>query len=290
MCGLPHSILVTAPVSVTGLLASKSAANEWCAASGAPAVAARNAPTMMCLELMRSFYTRPRACATESGILLSSNFHMALSITWLGHATFLLQSPGGKKILFDPWVTGNPKSPESAKKLGLLDLILITHGHSDHTGDAVAIARSSGAQVVAPYEVSVWLGSKGLQNVTGMNPGGTLHALGLSITMVPAFHSSSVEEDGQIIYLGNPTGYVIRFEDGLTIYYSGDTSIFGDMRLIGEMYQPQIAFLCIGDLYTMGPEQAAKACELLGVKQVVPMHYGTFPALTGTPARLRELV
>ena len=215
---------------------------------------------------------------------------MPLSITWLGHATFLLQSPGGKKILFDPWVTGNPASPESAKKLGPLDLILITHGHGDHTGDAVAIGRASGAQTVAPYEVSVWLGSKGLQNVTGMNPGGTLRALGLSITMVPAVHSSSVEEDGKIIYLGVATGYMVTFEDGLTIYFAGDTSIFGDMRLIGEMYKPTIAFLPIGDLYTMGPEQAAKACELLGVKQVVPMHYGTFPALIGTPARLRELV
>ena len=215
---------------------------------------------------------------------------MALSITWLGHATFLLQSPGGKKILFDPWVTGNPKSPAAAKKLGAIDLILITHGHSDHTGDAVAIGRSSGAQVVAPYELAVWLGSKGLQNVTGMNPGGTLNALGLSITMVPAVHSSSVEEDGRIVYLGVATGYVVKFEDGLTIYFAGDTAIFGDMRLIAEMYAPSIAFLPIGDLYTMGPEQAAKACELLNVKQVVPMHYGTFPVLTGTPAKLRELV
>src|SRR5207245_4351055 len=171
-----------------------------------------------------------------------------------------------------------------------LHLVTIQHGPSDHTGDAASIGRSSGAQIVAPYEVSVWLGKKGLQNVVGMNPGGTLNALGLSITMVPAMHSSSVEEDGQIVYLGVATGYVITLEDGLTIYYSGDTSIFGDMRLIGEMYKPQIAFLCIGDLYTMGPEQAAKACELLGVKQVVPMHYGTFPALTGTPGKLRELV
>src|SRR5476649_1242058 len=122
---------------------------------------------------------------------------MALSITWLGHATFLLTSPGGKRILFDPWVTGNPKSPQSAKSLGALDLILITHGHSDHTADAVAIGRASGAQTVAPYEVAVWLGSKGLKNVTGMNPGGTLQALGLSITMVPAVHSSSVEEIGR---------------------------------------------------------------------------------------------
>jgi L-ascorbate metabolism protein UlaG (beta-lactamase superfamily) len=215
---------------------------------------------------------------------------MPLAITWLGHATFLLRSPGGKTLLLDPWITGNPMSPESAKKLPPLDLILITHGHADHTGDAVAVGRASPAQIVAPYEVSVWLGSKGLQKMTGMNPGGTLDMLGLSITMVPAMHSSSIEEDGRIIYLGVATGYVIRFEDGLTIYYSGDTSIFGDMRLIGEMYKPQIAFLCIGDLYTMGPEQAAKACELLGVKQVVPMHYGTFPALTGTPAKLRELV
>jgi L-ascorbate metabolism protein UlaG (beta-lactamase superfamily) len=213
-----------------------------------------------------------------------------LSYTWLGHATFLLQTPGGKRIIFDPWVTGNPTSPESAKKIGALDLMLITHGHADHTGDAVAIARSSDAQVVAPFELSEWLQQKGLKKVTGMNPGGTLTMHGLAITMVPAMHSSSIEEDGRTIYLGVATGYVVKFEDGLTIYFAGDTSIFGDMRLIAEMYAPSIAFLPIGDLYTMGPEQAAKACELLNIKQVVPMHYGTFPALTGTPARLRELV
>ncbi|HEY2151425.1 MAG TPA: metal-dependent hydrolase [Vicinamibacterales bacterium] len=215
---------------------------------------------------------------------------MSLSILWLGHSTFLLQSPGGKRLLFDPWITGNPASPDAARNLGKLDLILVSHGHSDHTGDAVAVARSSGAQVLAPFEVSVWLQGKGLQNVTGMNPGGTLHALGLSITMVKAVHSSSVVEDGKVVYLGVASGYIVKFEDGLTIYFAGDTDVFGDMRLIGELYQPSIAFLPIGDLYTMGPLQAAKACELLGVKQVVPMHYGTFPALTGTPARLRELV
>jgi L-ascorbate metabolism protein UlaG (beta-lactamase superfamily) len=213
-----------------------------------------------------------------------------LSMTWLGHATFLLTSPGGKRILFDPWVTGNPASPESAKKIGDLDIILLTHGHSDHTTDAVAIGRASGAQTVAPFELAEWLQTKGLQKVTGMNPGGTLRVLGLSITMVHAEHSSSIEDGGRIVYLGVASGYVITLEDGLTVYYAGDTSVFGDMRLIGEMYRPQIAFLPIGDLYTMGPEQAAKACELLGVKQVVPMHYGTFPALTGTPAMLRALV
>jgi L-ascorbate metabolism protein UlaG (beta-lactamase superfamily) len=213
-----------------------------------------------------------------------------LSFTWLGHATFLFRSPGGKRIVVDPWLTTNPACPESARKIGELDLMLLTHGHDDHTGDALRVARETGARVVAPYELSVWLQQKGLQNVTGMNPGGTLAALGISITMVPASHSSSVVDDGRIVYLGLATGYIIRFENGLTVYFAGDTSIFGDMRLIGEMYSPRIAFLPIGDLYTMGPEQAARASELLGVKQVVPMHYGTFPALTGTPAQLRALV
>jgi L-ascorbate metabolism protein UlaG (beta-lactamase superfamily) len=213
-----------------------------------------------------------------------------LTFTWLGHGTFLFRTPGGKRILVDPWVATNPACPESARQIGVLDLMLVTHGHSDHSADTVSIGRATGARIVAPYELSMWLQSKGLQNVTGMNPGGTLDALGLSVTMVPAIHSSSIEEDGRTRYMGLATGYVIRFEDGLTIYFAGDTSIFGDMKLIGEMYQPAIAFLPIGDFYTMGPEQAAKACELLNVKQVVPMHHGTFPVLTGTPARLRALV
>jgi L-ascorbate metabolism protein UlaG (beta-lactamase superfamily) len=213
-----------------------------------------------------------------------------LSFTWLGHATFTFRTPGGKRIIMDPWVSTNPMCPESARHVGALDLMLITHGHGDHTADAVSIGRSSGAHVVAPFELAVWLQKKGLQHVTGMNPGGTLHMLGLSITMVPAVHSSSVEDGSEVIYTGIATGYVIKFEDGTTIYFSGDTSVFGDMRLIAEMYRPSIGFLPIGDLYTMGPEQAAKACELLGISHVVPMHYGTFPALTGTPAKLRELL
>ena len=213
-----------------------------------------------------------------------------LSVTWLGHSTFLFKTPGGTRLIMDPWVGTNPSTPESAKQVGAIDLMLITHGHGDHTGDAVSLGRSSGAQVVAPYELSVWLQQKGLKHVTGMNPGGTLEMLGLSITMVPAMHSSSVEDGGQIIYTGVATGYVITFENGLTVYYAGDTAVFSDMKLIGEMYHPVMAFLPIGDLYTMGPAQAAKACELLGVQQVVPMHYGTFPALTGTPATLRALV
>jgi L-ascorbate metabolism protein UlaG (beta-lactamase superfamily) len=213
-----------------------------------------------------------------------------LSITWLGHATFLLRTPSGTRIILDPWVSTNPSTPESAKKVGEVDLMLVTHGHSDHTGDAIPIARATGAQVVAPYELSVWFQKKGLKNVVGMNPGGTLKTRGLSVTMVQAHHSSSVDDGDEIIYAGVATGYVLRFEDGLTAYFAGDTSVFGDMRLIREMYSPTLAFLPIGDLFTMGPEQAAFACDLLGVRQVIPMHYGTFPLLTGTPARLRELV
>jgi L-ascorbate metabolism protein UlaG (beta-lactamase superfamily) len=213
-----------------------------------------------------------------------------LSIKWLGHATFILRTPGGKRVILDPWVNTNPSCPEDAKKVGDLDVVLVTHGHSDHTADVVPIARATGAQVVAPFELSVFFQNKGLKNVVGMNPGGTLKAHGLSITMVPAMHSSSIEEDGRQIYTGVATGYVIQFEDGLTAYYAGDTSVFGDMKLIGDMYKPTLGFLPIGDLYTMGPEQAAVACSLVGLQQVVPMHWGTFPALTGTPARLRELV
>jgi L-ascorbate metabolism protein UlaG (beta-lactamase superfamily) len=212
------------------------------------------------------------------------------SYKWLGHATFLFTTPGGKRVLLDPWITGNPVTPESARKIGDIDLILLSHGHADHTSDAVSLGRSSGAQVVAPYELSLWLQQKGLKNVTGMNPGGTLRMLGLEITMVQADHSSSIEEDGRLVYLGVASGYVLGLEDGLSVYFAGDTAVFGDMKLIGDMYRPQIGFLPIGDLYTMGPEQAAMACSLLGIKQVVPMHYGTFPALTGTPDRLRELL
>ncbi|MGE0448085.1 MAG: metal-dependent hydrolase [Vicinamibacterales bacterium] len=214
----------------------------------------------------------------------------SLSFTWLGHATFLLQTPGGLRVLIDPWVSSNPSCPDSAKDVGAVDVMLLTHGHFDHTADAVSIAQATGAQVVAPFELSAWIQRKGVKNVTGMNPGGTLHVSGLSVTMVPAMHSSSIEEDGQLLYMGLATGYVLRFEDGLTAYVAGDTSIFGDMRLIGEMYRPTLGFLPIGDLFTMGPEQAAMAADLLGIRRIVPMHFGTFPALTGTPARLRELV
>ena len=213
-----------------------------------------------------------------------------LSFTWLGHSTFLFTSPGGKRLLIEPWVASNPACPEPAKKIGALDLMLITHGHSDHAADAVSIARATGAHVIANYEVCLWLEGKGIQHTVPMGQGGTVTVGDIAITMVHAVHGSSAIEDGRVVYLGQAAGFVIRFEDGLTVYFAGDTDIFGDMRLIGELYHPTIAFLPIGDRFTMGPIAAARAAELLGVRQVVPMHYGTFPFLTGTVAEFRQLV
>jgi L-ascorbate metabolism protein UlaG (beta-lactamase superfamily) len=213
-----------------------------------------------------------------------------LAITWLGHSTFLVRTPGGKRLLFDPWLTNNPSCPEEFRKTPGLDLILVSHGHFDHIEDLVRVARESGAAVVGIFEVCDWLGRKGLQNLAPMNKGGSQEIAGLRITMTDARHSSGFVDNGQMVYMGEPAGYVVRLEDGRTIYYSGDTCLFGDMRLIGELYQPEIAFLPIGDRFTMDPVQAAKACELLGVRQVVPMHWGTFPLLTGTPAALKRLV
>jgi len=213
-----------------------------------------------------------------------------LSFTWLGHSTFVLQSPGGKRILMEPFVASNPSCPASARKIRELDLILISHGHSDHAADAVSIARATGAHVIANYEICLWLESKGIQSTAPMGHGGTQTIGGLAITMVNAVHGSSAVEDGRVVYLGHPAGYVIRFENGLTIYFAGDTDLFGDMRLIGEIHRPAIAFLPIGDRFTMGPTAAARAVELLGVRQVVPMHYGTFPFLTGTVEEFRALV
>ena len=211
-----------------------------------------------------------------------------LSITWLGHSTFLLGLPSGKRLLFDPWL-GNPNCPPAFHKpeaLKPIDLILVSHGHSDHIWDVVPIARATGAPVVCMFEVGLYLTNKGLQTVKDMGIGGTQQVAGVTITMTQAQHSGSIEEDGQIMYLGGASGFVLRAPGMPTIYFAGDTGLFGDMKMIAEVYQPQIAFLPIGDLYTMGPETAAIAARWLGVRQVVPMHWGTFPALTGTPEAL----
>jgi L-ascorbate metabolism protein UlaG (beta-lactamase superfamily) len=213
-----------------------------------------------------------------------------LKITWFGHATFLVQTPGGVRVLFDPWFAGNPACPDSMKKPPKTDLVLVSHGHRDHMDDLVSVARESGAPVVAAFELCDWLGRKGVAHTSPMNKGGSQQIAGLRITMTDARHSSGYVDNGQMIYMGEPAGFLVRLEDGIVIYFAGDTSLFGDMRLIGEMYTPDIAFLPIGDRVTMDPVAAARACEFLGVRQVVPMHWGTFPLLTGTPAELKALV
>lgn len=209
-----------------------------------------------------------------------------LAITWLGHSSFAVRTPGDKTLLFDPWYTGNPSFPEQAKP-SRADVIFVSHGHSDHITDAAATAKATGATVVGIWEVTSWLGTKGVQNLEPMNKGGSITVKGLKVTMTEAIHSSSFDDNG-IVYLGEPAGFVITLENGQSLYFAGDTALFSDMKLIGELYKPDIAFLPIGDRFTMGPETAAMAAKWLGVKQVVPMHWGTFPLLTGTPAQLKE--
>ncbi len=213
-----------------------------------------------------------------------------LSITWYGHSTFVIITPGGKRIVTDPWLEHNPMCPPGMKKIAAADLVLVSHGHSDHTGDVAAVSRATGAPVVAVHELALWLERKGLKNIQGMGIGGTVSVAGISVTMVPAVHTSSVVENDTNVYLGQPAGFVVRMENDDVIYFAGDTAVFGDMKLIAEMYAPRIGFLPIGDHFTMGPEGAAVAARLLGLRQVVPMHYGTFPVLTGTPERLKALV
>ena len=216
--------------------------------------------------------------------------HAKLALTWLGHGTFLFTTPQQRRILVDPWVKGNPACPDHLKSIASLDLILVTHGHFDHVGDAVEIAAATGAPLVGSFEVCQWLTRRGVSKVLPMNIGGTQVLAGTRITMVHAVHSSSHVDDTGITYLGEAAGYVLGFDGGPTVYFAGDTAVFGDMQLIGELYAPAVAVLPIGDLYTMGPEAAAKACALIGVRKVVPMHFGTFPALTGTQEAFRALV
>jgi len=213
-----------------------------------------------------------------------------IKLTWLGHATFRVETPGGKTIIIDPWVMGNPKCPAADKKLVKVDVLLCTHGHGDHIGDAVEIAKRHKPAVVGIPELCHWLGSKGVGQLAEMNKGGTQSVGDIKVTMVHADHSCGIRDGDQMVYGGEACGYVIEFSNGVKIYHAGDTNVFGDMQIIRELYAPEIAMLPIGDHYTMSPREAAYACRLLKPETVIPMHFGTFPVLTGTPAQLQKLV
>lgn len=212
-----------------------------------------------------------------------------LKITWLGHATFRVVTPKGTTLLIDPWVMGNPACPQGEKQVKKVDIMLCTHGHFDHIGDAVAIAKQHSPKVVCIPELGGWLEKKGVKNVMSMNKGGTQHIGDVHVTMVHAVHSCGITDGDEIVYGGEACGYVIAFDNGVKIYHAGDTMVFGDMKIIHEMWRPQIAMLPIGDHYTMDPKQAAYAIELLHPEAVIPMHFGTFPVLTGKPSELQDL-
>jgi len=212
-----------------------------------------------------------------------------IKLTWLGHATFRVESPGGNVVLLDPWVMGNPMCPEKDKTVQRVDSMLCTHGHFDHIGDAVEIAKKYEPKVVGIPELCAWLEKKGVKNTLAMNKGGTQAVDDIKVTMVHADHSCGIFDNGEVVYGGEACGYVVEFTNGVKIYHAGDTNVFGDMKIIHELYQPDIAMIPIGDHYTMGPREAAYACNLLQAKTVIPMHFGTFLPLVGRPSELRKL-
>lgn len=214
-----------------------------------------------------------------------------MTITWYGHACVEIKLAGGKIALIDPWF-GNPSSPKAADAVERCDLLLVTHGHGDHMGDAVALASRLRPAWPCIHEMSLWLARRlpgGSDQVTGMNKGGTVEAAGFKVTMTGADHSAGDWNPGgeTTLYLGEPVGFVLELPSGYRVYHAGDTQAFGDMSIIRELHRPDLAILPIGGHFTMDPAGAALAVELLGVRDVMPIHYGTFPALAGTPDHLR---
>lgn len=211
-------------------------------------------------------------------------------ITWLGHATVLVQTPKGNNILIDPFIANNPKYPKTFELPSKIHYILLTHGHGDHISDAAPVAKKHGSTVVAVYELAAYIGGQGVQNTMGIGHGGTVQLDDVAVTLVDARHSSGAQDENGVHYVGIAGGFVLEVAGGPVLYHAGDTCVFGDMQLIRELHKPQIAMLPIGGHYTMGPKEAAVACRLLEPDVVLPIHWGTFPPLKGTPGELAALV
>ena len=212
------------------------------------------------------------------------------TITWLGHSTVLIQTAGGTNLLIDPFIAHNPKYPQSFQLPSRIQYVLLTHGHGDHISDAVPVAQKHGSTVVAIYELASYVAGKGVANTIGMNLGGTVQLGDVAASMVEAKHSSAAEDEDGTHDVGIAAGFVLTIADGTVIYHAGDTTVFSDMKLIRELYQPRVAMLPIGGHYTMGPKEAALAVSFLAPEVVLPLHFGTFPPLTGTPQQLAVLV
>lgn len=243
-------------------------------------------------------------------LLLTSNIWATgkVEVLWLGHATARITSVNGSVILIDPFLTKNPKTPvkyRDLKNLGKIDLILVTHGHPDHAMDVEALAKLNDAIVIAGWEYANNLVSLGIlegDKIIAMNKGGTVEPIGrgIKIHMVPAEHSSSIDlvayglqkldkKLPRYVSGGPAVGYIVELENGFKIYHTGDTWLFGDMALVGELYKPDLALVCIGGYFTMGPNHAAYAIrKLIKPKQVLPIHYGTIPAINRTPAEFKK--
>jgi L-ascorbate metabolism protein UlaG (beta-lactamase superfamily) len=211
-------------------------------------------------------------------------------ITWLGHATALVQTPAGANILIDPFIAQNPKYPKDFSLPSKIHTILLTHGHGDHMSDVVAVSKKHGSTVVAIHELAAYVGGKGVENTIGMNLGGSVQLEDVMASMVDARHSAGAQDEQGTHYVGVAAGFVLTIAEGPVIYHAGDTAVFRDMELIRELYQPKIAMLPIGGHYTMGPKEAALAVRFLAPEIVLPIHFGTFPPLKGTPEQLAALV